>query len=138
MIPLLMTQIWTTKFSTLSDKLFIGSTMALVGISIVFILLMIIVFSIFLMSAIIKKSRINNSTETQTAGDAKNTISAVNEKSDAELSANPLNADSELIAVITAAIAMISSSDGKADAPYPGFKVRSIRKVRFYNSNSYE
>lgn len=36
--------------------------------------------------------------------------------------------DNELVAVITAAIAAMESASGNA-APYPGFKVKSIRKI---------
>lgn len=36
--------------------------------------------------------------------------------------------DSELVAVITAAIAAMEAASGNT-APYPGFKVRSIRKI---------
>ncbi|MHB8962795.1 MAG: hypothetical protein ACYC5K_06535 [Saccharofermentanales bacterium] len=36
--------------------------------------------------------------------------------------------DSELVAVIAAAITAMNSDSGSA-APYPGFKVRSIRKI---------
>ncbi|MHB1483173.1 MAG: OadG family protein [Saccharofermentanales bacterium] len=126
-MPLLFLQSWTKEFGTLSEKTFLGSTMALVGISIVFIMLVVIVFSIFLMSSVInkrKKKLISTELLTGDAGIIDETIAATDHD------------DNELIAVITAAIAMISSSEEGNGAPYPGFKVRSIKRTRFYNIES--
>lgn len=126
-MPMIILQSWTKEFGTLSEKTFLGTTMALVGISIVFIMLIVIVFSIFLMSKAINRHKKNSVSGAIITGDADivaDTVTVANHD------------DNELIAVITAAIAMISSSDEGNATPYPGFKVRSIKRIRFYNENS--
>ena len=37
--------------------------------------------------------------------------------------------DASLVAVITAAVAMMMSSESGTSAPYPGFRVRKIRRL---------
>lgn len=158
MLPLLMTESWTNKSGSLYEKFFPGSTMDLVGITIVFLILLIIVLSVFLMSAIIKRKRnghlaakpvirendgtISSAANGQEAADLTHSSDSLgssesSDSSDLLSSSDSLNSDYELIAVITAAIAMISSSNRGAGAPYPGFKVRSIKRIRFYHENSF-
>lgn len=51
---------WTNRFGTLQEKLFLGTSIALVGFLIVLILLTAIIFSILIMSGLI--SRLSNIT----------------------------------------------------------------------------
>ncbi len=125
-MPILMAEGWTTRFGSMSEKLFLATTLTIVGVAIVFIALVIIIFCIKVMSVSIKTFS------------AKKDAAAVREIPDVVSPAVPVTdtvstyMDTEdndmIIAVITAAITAARASD-RITAPYPGFRVRSIRRV---------
>ncbi len=118
---------WTDQFGTLQEKLFLGTAIALVGFLIVFILLTAIIISISIMSGVLnffdKRKKAMNETiaeiaveSTETSGSESNLISS----DDSE----------DLIAVITAAVCVyMESGKLKSQAPYPGFRVKNIRRL---------
>ncbi len=110
-----MSEGWTSKFGTIGEKLFLATTLTIVGFVIVFIALTIVIFCIFIMSASIRS------------------LSAKAVKTETPEVPLIIEADdNEIIAVITAAICAARASDirpSERSAPYPGFRVRSIRRV---------
>lgn len=125
-MPILMAEGWTTRFGSMSEKLFLATTLTIVGVAIVFIALVIIIFCIKVMSASIKKlsAKIDAAAIIEIpdvvppAVPVTNAVSAFKDTEDHDM----------IIAVIIAAITAARASDS-ITAPYPGFRVRSIRRV---------
>ena len=113
---------WIDKFDTMSDRLFLASTMMIVGLLIVFIILTIIIICIKAMSASINGFSKNEKKERPAVAPVKKEI----------VKAKPETVSSdekdEILAVIAAAIHAFSDVS-TSDAPYPGFKVKSIRRI---------
>jgi sodium pump decarboxylase gamma subunit len=123
-MPTVMAEGWTTQFETMSEKLFLATTLTIVGFSIVFIALFIIIICIRVMSGSV------NSLSGRKKLKAVNTVKepVLQESSEAPNVNTEEYDDYELAAVITAAITA-SQTSGHRSAPYPGFRVRSIRRV---------
>lgn len=126
MIYFSMVEEWTTRFATLSEKIFMGTAMLLVGFSIVFIMLVILIICITLMSksvtALHKKI---NSTDITIPK-----VKEINHVTPVKIVHDTILEDHTLVAVITAAIAALLSSESAKSPTYPGFKVREIRRVK--------
>ena len=111
---------WTGLFGTLQEKLFLGTAIAIVGFIIVFLLLIAIIISIAIMSGLLNyadrfRGR-KKIVKPEITGESE--VYGSNQEND------------ELVAVITAALSTyIYSAKPKSQAPYPGFRVRSIRRL---------
>lgn len=126
MILFSMAEEWTTKFATLSDKVFMGTAMLLVGFSIVFILLIVLIISITLMSkSVAGLHKKINSTDKATPK-----VNEIRPVTPVNIVQGTKDEDLTLVAVITAAIAAMLSSETAKSPTYPGFKVREIRRVK--------
>ena len=118
---------WTDQFGTLQEKLFLGTAIALVGFLIVFFLLTAIIISISIMSGVLKFSDKRKKTKKETALE-------ITLESKESLGYKPDLTSSDdsqdLIAVITAAVCVyMESGKVKSRAPYPGFRVKNIRRL---------
>lgn len=119
---------WTTKFETMSEKLFLASTIMIVGFLIVFVILTIIIFSIKFMSASINfSSRFNKSKKIDTNLVPSQEETLTSDKVTVDLNQSDIS-DDELVAVLSAAIAAFTSSSVRT-APYPGFKIRRAKRI---------
>jgi len=118
---------WTDQFETLQEKLFLGTSIALVGFLIVFILLTAIIFLISIMSGVLTFTGKKNNRKKQAD---KNLPMQSKKIIDSESYLTTTDDSEELIAVITAAICAYMKSDKvKSKAPSPGFRVRNIRRL---------
>jgi sodium pump decarboxylase gamma subunit len=111
---------WTHSFATFAEKFFIGMTMALVGISIVFIVLVLISLFVQLLSRLIGGG---------SAGKPKGPeqVTPVPEVNVPE--ENPVARDDQQViaAVIAAAVAAYTAD--AAPASSAGFTIRRVRRV---------
>lgn len=116
---------WTKQFETLSERLFLGTAMALVGFIIVFLLLIAIIIAISVMSGAISLFGIdNNSKKVKETKEVKVIKESKVEKEKDVL----ISEDSSLVAIITAAIAAFTSSNNTKPL-HPGFIVKKIRRL---------
>jgi len=117
---------WTENYATVSEKLFIGVTMALLGIVIVVIILALISAVVSLISRLINRDQ-----NTSTSGHTRRAQNAVTQpviaKTSKSASVSASNPSPDLIAVIAAAIAAYRTEDGQRSTA--GFLVRRIRRV---------
>ena len=117
---------WTNRFGTLQEKLFLGTSIALVGFLIVLILLTAIIFSILIMSGLISlsdKRKIRKK-------DSKTELPVLENIKAAETSGTYKDDHEDIVAVITAAVcAYMSSANVRPGAPFPGFRVKNIRRL---------
>lgn len=109
---------WINKFDTMSEKLFLASTMMIVGFSLVFIILVIIIIAIQVMSASIKGFPKRKKQDKPSAAPVKKAEPV------------PVRSDEndELIAAITGAIHAFGDT-ACVKAPYPGFIIKSVRRI---------
>lgn len=121
-MPIVLLNHWTQQFSTPSEQAFLGITMMLVGVSLVFAILVIISLSIGLMSRLIsgqnKKSAGPTAEAAKPEAAAKPARSAVVKSED----------NGAIIAAITAAIQMMLAKEG-GDSASAGFRIKKIRRV---------
>lgn len=120
-MPIVLSTHWTEKFSTIGDQAFLGITMSLVGIVLVFAVLIVLSLFIGMMSKMINGSGKSND---EIAPDAdKPVISAPVAKS------SMIQGDQgSIIAAITAAIQMILAQEG-SNSSSAGFRIKKIRRV---------
>lgn len=115
---------WKDSFATVGERLFLGLTMTLVGISIVLVVLVLVSFMVSLISRLLsgkKQSRpAAKKAAVQTAEIRKDPNPEPVVKAD---SAKP---DAAVIAAISAAVEFMLADEKK---PYAGFKIRKIRRV---------
>ncbi len=115
---------WTEQYSTVGERLFLGFTMMLVGVAIVFIMLLLISWAIRVIPVFNKKKK-PDLKETPVLRQAASVPVHVPEPSAQE-------DDSQLVAVIMAALsAALSEHAGTAASGMPGagFRVRRIRRI---------
>ena len=124
-----MSQEWVNQYGTLNEKLFLGMTMALVGMVIVFIMLIVIVIAIVFMSKILRSLQKSVLKEASLPSEAP-FLPGNATPADAAISAVAGNIDHSLVAVITAAVAMMMTEQSGDPLLYPGFRVKSIRRIR--------
>lgn len=120
-MPIVLLNHWTQQFSTPSEQAFLGITMMLVGVSLVFAILVIISLSIGLMSRLISGQNKKSAGPTAEAAKpeaAKPARSAVVKAED----------NGAIIAAITAAIQMMLAKEG-GDSASAGFRIKKIRRV---------
>jgi sodium pump decarboxylase gamma subunit len=125
---------WTSEFSTMAEKIFLASAMAIVGVVIVFLILVLIIIAIAIMSRSIHHAAKRLSKPSASAPTTPQV--PVQRSVEPEMT---FTSDYEQIAVITAAVAAFIAASGEGSrtrsidtnggAPYPGFKVRSIRRI---------
>jgi len=118
---------WTDQFGTLQEKLFLGTAIALVGFIIVFILLTAIIISISIMSGVL-----NFSDKRKISKKVEHPEVALESKKSSGYESDLISSDEseDLIAAITAAVfAYMESGKVKSQAPYPGFRVKNIRRL---------
>ncbi len=138
---------WTQKFENMGDKLFLSTTMMIVGITIVFFALVFLIFYIQIFSKLIeglsglskaarqKKIEAKLAAADSSLSSGQNTVNPSNtNKADTDLD------EEEIVAVIGAVLAAykagLTNSANSANlgsgrpAPYPGFKVKSIKRIR--------
>ncbi len=111
---------WTHSFATFAEKFFIGMTMTLVGISIVFIVLVLISLFVQLLSRLINTG----------ASKPKAAVPAVPEqtsKTPEEIQTAAGDDMQTLAVVIAAAVAAISAETAPSSSA--GFTIRRIRRV---------
>ena len=123
-----MAESWTTQFGSMSEKLFLATTLTIVGFVIVFIALIIIIFCIMGMSASIRYFSGNDkrSGHKDKTVLPKGPVPETPQISDLYIDVD--DNEDEIIAVISAAITTARASE-KRFAPDHGFRVRSIRRV---------
>ncbi len=114
---------WTNRYATTAERLFLGFTMMLVGLVIVFVMLLVISWAIRVMPLFMKKKR-----HTKAEDKSPVNVPAVRP------AAAPVAAaeDGQLVAVISAALtASLSESSVGAAPGFPGagFRVRRIRRL---------
>ena len=116
---------WTEKYSDTSERLFLGTTMALIGMTIVVAMLVLISLSILLLPKLFGRSK---SREAQTELQPQ---PAARKFAPVPVNADTDEMDGQLIAVITAALsASLSTGEYAAATPVSGFRVRRIRRLR--------
>ena len=117
---------WTEKYSDTSEQLFLGTTMLLIGMTIVVAMLVLISLSIQLLPLFLGRSKRRAAAQSATmAAPAPRQFAPVPVFAEAD------EMDGQLIAVITAALAAsLSTGEFAAELPSSGFRVRRIRRMR--------
>lgn len=122
---------WTENYATVSEKLFIGVTMALIGIVIVVMILALISIVVSLISRIVNRdSHSSDSGKTRKRNEPAPAKAADRSSVKTSAAARVTNDSFDHIAVLTAAIAAYrsdTSHDGQHSTA--GFLVRRIRRV---------
>lgn len=124
-----LSQVWVTQYDTINEKLFLGMTMALVGMVIVFLMLIVIVIAIIVMSKTLRSLQKNSLRETPLSSSTP-VLSGDGYSAADSLLTEAGTMDHSLVAVITAAVAMMLAGQSGSTSLYPGFRVRSIRRIR--------
>lgn len=128
-MPIVILTHWTQKFSTPGEQGFLGITMMLVGVILVFLILVLISLIVSIMSKLIAKNRKDDSDK------AEPEIKAVQKKKNEkpvltkQSAASPSGGqDPAIIAVIAAAVQAMLAND-TSSASSAGFRIRRIRRV---------
>lgn len=112
---------WTTQYRTVGEQVFLGITMSLVGMTLVFLILVLISTVVSVMSLVISK-RTSKMVENAAPGQ---TVRPVQASVPAALQTSP---DPAIVAAITAAISAILAAEGQPSST-AGFRIRQIRRV---------
>ena len=128
-MPIVVLTHWTQKFNTTGDQAFLGITMMLVGVSLVFLVLVLLSLIVGLMSKTIsnkRKSKLENTgpeiMPADKIGARQNEITP-----STDISTEGVQ-DPAIIAVIAAAVNAMLSGKTTTEAK-AGFRVRRIRRV---------
>lgn len=110
--------VWKTSDS-MAEKMKLGGTVAAIGIAAVFVILLVLIGSIYL-TRIILDAKSNMKHKEEKAPETPKVVAPVVAGGISE----------EVVAVITASVAMMLEENSQENAPQVDFVVRSIKKVR--------
>lgn len=123
MITVLNSGNWAQQYETIGERAFLSITMTLVGVGIVVFILALLSVVVALMSKVITRRRRENA---PAADSAPVEAFSVPEAPSVPEITDESGPDESVVAVITAAVAMMMRDQGR---PQAGFRIRRIRRV---------
>lgn len=115
---------WTTQYSTVGEQVFLGITMSLVGITLVFLILVLISTVVSIMSMIISR-KTSQAVAQITSAEPAHPVKPTQAAAPAVLQTGP---DPALVAAITAAVSAVLAAESHPSST-AGFRIRQIRRV---------
>lgn len=114
---------WTTQYNTVGEQVFLGITMSMVGMTLVFLILVLISTVVSIMSMTISR-KTSQAVAQITSAEPAHPVKPTQATEPAALQTGP---DPALVAAITAAISTVLAAEGHPSTA--GFRIRQIRRV---------